>query len=149
VNHPGFSFGGTSKITGLVISAEALQTLVTDCDVEVGAYTFPSDVNSPNLTGSIGVIVASDNVTIDNLKIIGNSDRANEIGVRVAPNRFGGDFFIDARGGGFENTGDCVVKFDSPSMGQNFCQGQVWYVAEKGVRNRFLDRTDQCGYSVS
>jgi hypothetical protein len=66
-------------------------------------------------------------VVIDNLKINGSAT-AGEIGVRVAANRDGGDFLIDARGGGFDESDDRVVKFDAPGMSQQHNQGQNWYI---------------------
>jgi hypothetical protein len=120
--HPGENNSGITSIVGL--HSTGILSHISDCDIEVGAFTFSGDTN---LTGSTGVIVAAGNITIDNLKIIG-SDRTDELGIRVAPNLYGGDFLIDARGGGFDDTDDRVVKFDSPGMGQIHGAGQVWYI---------------------
>jgi hypothetical protein len=127
--HPGLNNSGITSIVGLHLTNYATQSLVTDCDVEVGAYTFGEGTENEdtNLRGSTGVLIEANNVTIDNLKMIG-SDRDHEIGVRVSPSRQGGDFFIDARGGGFNEANDCVVKFDTPGMGQNHGTGQRWYI---------------------
>jgi hypothetical protein len=126
--HPGEINLDLKSIVGLHLTWRANLSLVSDCDVEVGAFTFGQNTPNPdtNLRGSTGVLVEAHNVVIDNLKIIGNPDVSSEIGVRVAPTRTGGDFFIDARGGGFDDSGDRVVKFDA-----NDCTGQVWYILHK------------------
>jgi hypothetical protein len=127
--HQGENNTGITSIVGIHLANAATQSLVSDCDVEVGAYTFPGDTG---LTGSTGVLVETNNVIIDNLKVIGSA-RDDEIGVRITAGpdptgRLGGDFIIDARGGGFDESDDCVVKFDTPGMGQHHPTGQVWHI---------------------
>jgi hypothetical protein len=128
--HPGEINLDLKSIVGLHLTWRANLSLVSDCDVEVGAFTFGQGTPNPdtNLRGSTGVLVEAHNVVIDNLKIHGNPGISNEIGVRIATDRNGGDFLIDARGGGFSQSGDCVVQFDTPGTGQEHCEGQVWYI---------------------
>jgi hypothetical protein len=134
--HEGEMNSGIESIVGLHITGNAFLSLISDCDIEVGAFTFKQADGSDDtgLEGSTGILLDANNVTIDNLKIIGNIDISGEIGIRVLPHRTGGEFFIDARGGGFRTaTGDRVVKFDAPGMGQNHCTGQVWYILHDGL----------------
>jgi hypothetical protein len=127
--HQGEMNSGIQSIVGLHLTNAAILSLVSDCDIEVGAYTFEQSPGVPDtdLTGSTGVFVEANNVIIDNLKITGDASGANvedEIGVRVGAGKNGGDFFIDARGGGFNDGEDCVVRFDDADN----CTGMVWYI---------------------
>jgi hypothetical protein len=56
---------------GRHVTGNAILTLISDCDVEVGAYTFEQSPGVPDtgLTGSTGVFVDANNIVIDNLKI--------------------------------------------------------------------------------
>ena len=136
-HHLGETNSGIQSIVGLHLTTNAIQTLVSDCDVEVGDYTFTyNDEPDTGVKGSTGIFVEAHNVIIDNLKIRGDASGAsvaNEIGVRVAVGRQGGDFYIDARGGGFDDTNDCVVKFDTPGTGQTYPTGQRWYILHAGL----------------
>jgi hypothetical protein len=131
LGHNGLNIAGRQSIIGLVLGGNCTQAMVTDCDIEVGAHTFEGD---EDLDGSTGVLLNADHVIISNLKIQG-SNTDDEIGVRVLPDHFGGDFFIDARGGGFNETNDVVVKFEDPGMGQDPNQGQVWYIVYDADEN--------------
>jgi hypothetical protein len=107
-----------------MLDSTATQNHISDCRIEVGAYTFDSDTN---LVGSVGVLVGANNTTIDNLRIRGDSAGTNiagETGVRVLPSLMGGHFVIDASSGGFDEAGDEVVKFDDADL----ITGQIWYI---------------------
>jgi hypothetical protein len=122
--HPGAANTGETRIVGLMLDSAATQNHISDCRIEISAYTFSGDTN---LVGSVGVLVGANNTTIDNLRIRGDSAGTNiagETGVRVLPSLMGGHFVIDASSGGFNEAGDEVVKFDDADL----ITGQIWYI---------------------
>jgi hypothetical protein len=109
---------------------------MTDNEVWVGAYTFEQSPGVPDtgLTGSTGVFVQQHNATIDNLRLRGNTTIANEIGVRVATHRNGLNLYIDTSGGGggFNDSGDRILKFDADSMTGTTTANGICYVVYEG-----------------
>jgi hypothetical protein len=82
-------------------------------------FTFQGDTS---LTGSTGVYLNAHRCNITT-KITGQDGREGETGVHVTAGRQGGEYHIDASGGGFGDANDEVVYFAATDM-----TGMLWYI---------------------